>query len=378
VFLSFFVYADNGTDVIVDEDVILDEGSRSYCGGEVACHCGDIVIEDAILTEDLYCPGYDWGLKIENDNITLNCDGYSIRGSDRVDSVGVKVESSSNILENCIVNDWFHGMTFIGGLNQIVNNEIHGNTHQGIYLVHSGASENQISNNLIYQNLNGIAFYASSNENIITENILLDNFLYGIYLLSDNHYNSIFLNTISNSENVYEDQTSTNNYWNDDFLGNCWSDFESNPGFPDYYEIPGPGNGIDYYPWCDSWDPDEDGIPSIDDNCPLNYNPEQEDYDVDGVGDVCDNCYRMSNSEQENSDEDIYGDVCDNCAYTTNPSQSDFDEDRIGDWCDNCIMTWNHYQLDDDENGVGNSCEGMRYQCYDAHSIDPGNTGVTP
>jgi hypothetical protein len=35
-------------------------------------------------------------------------------------------------------------------------------------------------------------------------------------------------------------------------------------------------------------DPDEDGVKSIDDNCPGHYNPDQKDSDGDGFGDVCD------------------------------------------------------------------------------------------
>src|SRR5262245_35899966 len=40
------------------------------------------------------------------------------------------------------------------------------------------------------------------------------------------------------------------------------------------------------YPFCA--DPDNDGVPNIDDDCPFTYNPGQENCDGDASGDVCD------------------------------------------------------------------------------------------
>lgn len=53
------------------------------------------------------------------------------------------------------------------------------------------------------------------------------------------------------------------------------------------------------------------GIPNNQDNCPRNYNPDQEDMDGDGIGDLCDNCPRVRNPSQEDSDKDNVGDACD-------------------------------------------------------------------
>ncbi len=86
-------------------------------------------------------------------------------------------------------------------------------------------------------------------------------------------------------------------------------------------------------------DPDGDGIPGWDDNCPEIYNPDQLDADADSVGDVCDEC--------TDTDDDGYGDpgfaantcVTDNCPEIYSPDQLDADEDSVGDVCDDCTDT---------------------------------------
>jgi hypothetical protein len=112
-------------------------------------------------------------------------------------------------------------------------------------------------------------------------------------------------------------------------------------------------NGDQYAIWKlirerGSLDVDEDFVDYSDDNCPVTYNPIDEntglqaDADNNGVGDVCDTCV--------DTDGDGYGypvyaaSTCplDNCPSIWNMAQDNFDGDDLGDACD----------TDDDNDGV--------------------------
>ncbi len=104
-------------------------------------------------------------------------------------------------------------------------------------------------------------------------------------------------------------------------------------------------------------DTDLDGIGDEMDNCPLTYNPNQEDGDTDEIGDVCDNCPNTSNTSQTDSDGDELGDVCDNCPDDNNPGQEDADGDDVGDLCDICPDDYDPAQADTDDDGIGDGCD---------------------
>jgi hypothetical protein len=119
-------------------------------------------------------------------------------------------------------------------------------------------------------------------------------------------------------------------------------------------------------------DVDGDSIPTVEDNCPTVYNPDQEDQDSDGVGDACDNCQVTANPDQSDVDGDGAGDLCDadadddgivndddNCWLVQNPNQSDDDGDTVGNACDNCPDIANPEQYDEDGDGTGDACDGL-------------------
>lgn len=147
-------------------------------------------------------------------------------------------------------------------------------------------------------------------------------------------------------------------------------------------------------------DRDRDGVSDAEDNCPMTYNPFQEDMDRDGKGDLCDdsdgdgildardNCPAVPNREQVDSDGNGIGDAC-----------QDSDFDGVSDANDNCPQNANPDQLDSDHNGIGDACEPVRqtgnmcasdndcpigYQCIDGrcrHNSTPGpqaDGGRTP
>ncbi len=138
-------------------------------------------------------------------------------------------------------------------------------------------------------------------------------------------------------------------------------------------------------------DVDQDGIPDGDDNCPLVYNPQQEDADLSGYGDACeivepispccgpecildsdgdglhdlfDVCPWTPNTKDENWDSDLdgLGDPCDDT--------DDFDGDGVDDIEDNCPLVHNPDQANTDTEGdeledqFGDACDLCPYPDY--------------
>ncbi len=163
-----------------------------------AVECGDEIRENTVLDKDLIdCPGI--GLTVYS-SIILDCNGHIIDGVNGSSSRGIFLPNTHySTVKNCYIQEFNSCLSF-----------------------NDAAS-------------NSIAYNSFSNCN------------YGIISEMDSGGNKIWDNSFwYNVYNGYEERNSNN--WDDEGRGNRWDDFEDNPGYPDYYEIPGPGSGIDWFP----------------------------------------------------------------------------------------------------------------------------------
>lgn len=91
-------------------------------------------------------------------------------------------------------------------------------------------------------------------------------------------------------------------------------------------------------------DPDGDGIPNVDDNCPIVYNPDQANFNFDGEvlknGDACSDLDVLGHPSVPDQDKDGVSDFLDNCLWYPSPaaagstSPPDSNRDGIGDACE--------------------------------------------
>ena len=152
-------------------------------------------------------------IEIAASNVTLDCNGSTIIGTNASSTFGVYVDSQYNItIQNCTIMNYDRGIYIRSATNvTIKNNTMNSNSEFGVYL-------------------------RDSNFNNISSNNLIDNSDYGIYM-DNSDSNNITQNTLYSNAPGYDDLritsglSSNNNVWLNNFYGNGTTDLGSGTNF---------------------------------------------------------------------------------------------------------------------------------------------------
>ena len=250
---------------------LINFASASDCGGNVQCNCGDILVSNLVMKQDiLNCPSK--AISIFKDGVILDCSDHEIDGKwyPGANQYGIYLEASAVLIKNCNIGDFFGdgnaGVYLSGNGNSLIDNNIY-ESFVGIYLsgnenvasdnnIHHNdleglklfnASRNSIFSNYIHSNDYGIGVFGNSFGNKIYNNQIEFHILNGVFITSS--HNSFFKNKFmfNSGEHVYEDSIYGNS-WDFNGIGNYWDDFRDNIGYPLVYVLPFPSRGIDHFP----------------------------------------------------------------------------------------------------------------------------------
>ena len=168
-------------------------------------------------------------IQIDANGVTLDGNGKTITGSGTGN--GVLLDGRTGvIIKNLNVQEFLYG----------------------IYLV--GSSNNILSGNTASSNSFGIVLDFSSNNNNVTENAASDN-QYGIVLATGSENNTLAGNIASNNSFGIALWSSSNQIYNNNFIGNITQIKVSDYSSGNVFSLPAPTGG-NY--WNDWTDPDED------------------------------------------------------------------------------------------------------------------------
>ncbi|MFH1506097.1 MAG: right-handed parallel beta-helix repeat-containing protein, partial [archaeon] len=181
--------------------------------------CAKTITTDYTLAADMNC--HNTSLKVGADNITLDCDSYTITyatagilgyGIDNTGGWDNITIQNCNIVEGNAATSSKYAIYFSGAENGTITNNnitVQGIASHGIYL-NTASDSNTISyNNVSATGYNGHAIFldSTSNSNNITNNFVKTTDSQGIYLYSSSSSNAITRN------NIAVDGTSKHGIW---------------------------------------------------------------------------------------------------------------------------------------------------------------------
>ena len=235
------------------------------------CNCGDTLVTDYVMTEDLDCSAGGHGIIIGANGTTLDGNGYGIYGADVDQTIGVYLDHIDDVtVTGCYVTGFEIGCGVDHCHNAVITgNVLDDNFDRGMYLWYvenSEVSSNWIMNDSVAHGLLLGIYVADCSNNVFCNNHVNDVGAEGIKLHRSST-NTLFHNHFRNvgGDNAFEYDTANGNYWDFNGVGNYWDDYPGSGPYP----IPGDGDGVDNHPHqiphSNPGDIDQDGDIGLDD-----------------------------------------------------------------------------------------------------------------
>jgi len=162
--------------------------------------------------------------------------------------------------------------------NTIDLNTVENCMNTGITLYQS--EYNDISNNMLQNNMMAGIYLGWSNDNLVYNNIIQDNEI-GIFNMDSWHTTSGYIYDNEFIDNIEQAMDEGSYQWYLTTIGNYWSDFPGNVGYPTYYLVPGSAGNIDWYPTWENHAPEITSLPVTKAWINITYEYDVEAVDID-------------------------------------------------------------------------------------------------
>jgi hypothetical protein len=150
--------------------------------------------------------------RIQSSNIVVDCNYATLTGDNGAGDIGIEVNNKQNVtIQNCIVNNFYDGLSFISAHNlRSINNTVINGSEYGIYILNT-------NNGTLYNNNlsgNSISYYIDTSNTInFTNNYVTSSKTYGMTMRGRSAGNWVYNNYFNNALNIRLDASDSNN-WN--------------------------------------------------------------------------------------------------------------------------------------------------------------------
>jgi len=187
------------------------------------------------------------GIVIERDNIVVDGAGYTIQGTEALDSKGIDLSGRTNVtVRDTQTENFYDGIHLTSSSNNSMNGNNITNNSYGIVCIFM-SSDNNIGGNSITNNSYGILLFRSSKNEISGNNIANNDCGISFSYSSDNaNYHNNFAN---NTQQVYFDNSV--NVWDNGYPsgGNYWSDYNGTDLYSGPYQNETSSDGMGDTPY---------------------------------------------------------------------------------------------------------------------------------